>query len=370
MADNLKPYDPNKGFISFRLNPEAIKEELISFVPYNRTLRYLHDNPEAPISETAKIAMSETPILGSLLAGEPVDAAKEAFLFGMPIKSPNLAKKAINKLPQTTQFKPEVYGDGIHSVMAHDPVSNKNWEVYLSGQDGKLHIAPDWVDTKEFMANPQSPSNINQFNEFIDQTNIAHKLNKPRSGELEGRLSIKKVKESNPYDMFAELEPIDEEMLEAARRIKLANNRIADAARWDNVYNDVKQQIKLRPNESLVMFESNPNHAFVYNSKQNHAVDIQGRGTKSDKYRRNNWMGHIPEPGETIIPFNGNTANYFERNYNRLRNDYNAKYQFEDHYVPYENPNQYNLDRIQAEKDYFNSINGPFIEDILHKQRK
>lgn len=24
MADKLKPYDPNKGFISFKLNPDAI----------------------------------------------------------------------------------------------------------------------------------------------------------------------------------------------------------------------------------------------------------------------------------------------------------------------------------------------------------
>ena len=40
MADNLKPYDPNKGFISFRLNPDAIKEELKALIPYYQTLKY------------------------------------------------------------------------------------------------------------------------------------------------------------------------------------------------------------------------------------------------------------------------------------------------------------------------------------------
>ena len=40
MADNLKPYDPNIGFISFRLNPDAIIDELGNQIPYRNTIVY------------------------------------------------------------------------------------------------------------------------------------------------------------------------------------------------------------------------------------------------------------------------------------------------------------------------------------------
>ena len=82
----MEPYNPNKSFIRFRLNPDAIKEELISFIPYNRTLRHIYNNPEGDIRETAKVALSETPVIGSLLAGEPTNAVKEAVLMATPAK--------------------------------------------------------------------------------------------------------------------------------------------------------------------------------------------------------------------------------------------------------------------------------------------
>ena len=136
MADNLKPYNPNKGFISFRLNPEAIKEELISFVPYNRTLSYLHDNPDAPISETAKVAASETPILGSLLAGEPTDAVKEAILFGAPIKSPSKVKAKISKFKPGTEFgTAKGYED---LILAREPGSRKYKAYGIDDDTGEL----------------------------------------------------------------------------------------------------------------------------------------------------------------------------------------------------------------------------------------
>lgn len=75
----------DKSFIEFRLDPDNIKEELSQLIPYYETLKYYHENPDAPISETAKVALNETPFIGSLLRGEPVDAAKEAIIMGMPI---------------------------------------------------------------------------------------------------------------------------------------------------------------------------------------------------------------------------------------------------------------------------------------------
>jgi len=75
----------DKSFIEMRLDPEHIKEELAQIIPYHQTLKFFHENPDASISETAKVAAQETPILGSILRGKPVDAAKEAIIMGMPI---------------------------------------------------------------------------------------------------------------------------------------------------------------------------------------------------------------------------------------------------------------------------------------------
>lgn len=114
MADNLKPYDPNKGFISFRLNPDAIKEEALNLIPWpvGTIAREMYRNPDGSIVETAKQVGRETPVLGSLLSGEYSDAAKESFLFGMPVnmgatsslsRSPKI-KKEIAKSPNREYF--------------------------------------------------------------------------------------------------------------------------------------------------------------------------------------------------------------------------------------------------------------------------
>lgn len=117
----MEPYNPNKSFIQFRLNPDAINEELIYFIPYNRTLRHIYNNPDGYISETANVAASETPILGSLLAGEPTDAVKEAILLAAPgsprykngkIKPDYKASKEINDRIHKQYFGTDAYDAG------------------------------------------------------------------------------------------------------------------------------------------------------------------------------------------------------------------------------------------------------------------
>ena len=100
MADKLKPYDPNKGFISFRLNPDAIKEEALNLIPWpvGTIAREMYRNPDGSIVETAKQVGRETPVLGSLLSGEYSDAAKEAFLLGMPVN--NAANSPLSRSPK------------------------------------------------------------------------------------------------------------------------------------------------------------------------------------------------------------------------------------------------------------------------------
>lgn len=89
----------DKSFIEFRLDPDNIKEELSQLIPYYETLKYYHENPDAPISETAKVALNETPFIGSLLRGEPVDAAKEAFIMGLTPTKIKSIKNYVNKHP-------------------------------------------------------------------------------------------------------------------------------------------------------------------------------------------------------------------------------------------------------------------------------
>ena len=126
----MEPYNPNKSFIKFRLNPDAIKEELISFIPYNRTLRHIYNNPDGDISETANVAASETPILGSLLAGEPTNAVKEAFLMGLPMNTVSKVKADVLANPQRKYINAS--GDLIYA----EP--NKPGSAYYAKDDSKF----------------------------------------------------------------------------------------------------------------------------------------------------------------------------------------------------------------------------------------
>lgn len=92
----------DKSFIEFRLDPDNIKEELSQLIPYYETLKYYHENPDAPISETAKVALNETPFIGSLLRGEPVDAAKEAFIMGLTPTKIKSIQEYVKKHPKST----------------------------------------------------------------------------------------------------------------------------------------------------------------------------------------------------------------------------------------------------------------------------
>lgn len=90
------PKEYKFGPISFRLDPDAIKEEALNLVPWpvGTIAREMYHNPDGSIVETAKQVGRETPIIGSILSGEPTDALKEAILIGMPttksrVKMPN-----------------------------------------------------------------------------------------------------------------------------------------------------------------------------------------------------------------------------------------------------------------------------------------
>lgn len=356
MADNLKPYDPNKGFISFRLNPEAIKEELISFVPYNRTLRHIYNNPEGDIRETAKVAASETPILGSLLAGEPTDAAKEAFLFGVPIKAPATFKKEISNLPKTTKFRQEDY-----YVRAYDPKSGNSWKV-LVDMDGNGRIIPDNLYNKaNFTSNRNPTYKTNDVNKFIDVSTDLHKLNK------NDKLRINPERIDNPYDFDRLQDPVFANSIEG----KLLKEGDDLTARWtgrdprsvsleQRVNNDKAASIlssKLKKGESLLQDKYGNLVVKDKNGKYWHKQINLNTGKIVDEYTVNYT--------EKLNPYSDPMLSKDIKDYNADVKLYNAKYGDEDSFINFKDPRDWQTDVYDARDAYLNSIYGPFYEDIM-----
>lgn len=361
MADNLKPYNPNKGFISFRLNPESIKEELISFVPYNRTLRYLHDNPDAPISETFKVAASETPILGSLLAGEPTDAAKEAFLFGLPIKAPAKFKKEISKLPNTTQFRQE----GSNTVRAYDHKSGDSW-VALLDMDGNGKVLKDNnYNPANFTSNHNPTYNSKEVNKFIDVSNSLHKLN--RTGKPgEHPLMFERNNMFNPYDRLDVNNP-NLPNNSQAQTLKEANElfdrhsgnfglTIERRLRNQDIANKAAPQLK--KGETLVADDYG--NMYIRKGKNNYSFDINSKGKISNKELDNLF-------GEDATPYSDPMLNNDVRKWKSDVKLYNAARELEDNYIyfDYNNPKQWRTEVDKASEDYWNALNGPYFEDIM-----
>lgn len=92
----MEPYNPNKPWLSVNL---PSREELIAMamglIPGGRALKYYHDNPEGPATEFADLLAEDIVpeyrnLIKPALTGEDIDwedAAKEAAMFGTPVKS-------------------------------------------------------------------------------------------------------------------------------------------------------------------------------------------------------------------------------------------------------------------------------------------
>lgn len=184
----MEPYNPNKSFISFRLNPDAIKEELISFVPYNRTLRHIYNNPDGDIRETARVAASETPIIGSLLAGEPTNAVKEAFLMAIPRVGSNG-----KRIADATSLRDAV---NAHPRRKYYNLDNE-FVVYKSGNDYKV------VNTGTDLVPVHGVKPYNNYKEALKDINESEYLTNKYEPINESYYDIKSKQEGlNSYNEF------------------------------------------------------------------------------------------------------------------------------------------------------------------------
>lgn len=360
MADNLKPYDPNKGFISFRLNPEAIKEELISFVPYNRTLRHIYNNPEGDIRETAKVAASETPILGSLLAGEPTNAVQEAFLLGMPVKN----TKALNKLKPGTEFG-LVNGYGNEMILAKEPGARKTKAFGINSETGKLERYTSY-DGETF----GSPTvNRQELDEFIKNSNKLHSM----QDEIRFNPNKTPVGAANAdlgYPRYVE-------DLEGTTNVVFDNDFTGPLGHKYQDYSEIQRIIneaetaKPKGNEQVKWVVSRD--PYTGELRDNYVSKVRLYNPKTGKYRtlggRDTY--NLPDAYPIDIP----DKKIHERDMKLLKNELEAQRNANSMFSRYSddiidldmsNPDKYIDDYHNAYQMYKNALYGPYYQDILN----
>lgn len=217
----------DKSFIEFRLDPDNIKEELSQLIPYYETLKYYHENPDAPISETAKVAAQETPILGSILRGEPVNAAKEAIIMGMPIPQNDFKVFKRSGIVPITQYdvvrdlykknaknlQGKIYIDKNGEYIVKDPNSNYGFsadDLKNLTNENKIWYRKDLVNSpiEYYDATPQNIADTYNEYRFIIDNLSEKKLNKVRRYGSAGediKVGRKTYKPAEFYDTYRTL---------------------------------------------------------------------------------------------------------------------------------------------------------------------
>ena len=85
----MEPYNPNRPFISMKLDGSLLDKMVEAGIPLTRALQYFRDNPEGPASETLNLATDETvPFKWQVRTGNatPASLAEEAVLLAAPMK--------------------------------------------------------------------------------------------------------------------------------------------------------------------------------------------------------------------------------------------------------------------------------------------
>lgn len=408
MADNLKPYYPNKGFISFRLNPEAIKEELISFVPYNRTLRHIYNNPEGDISETAKVAASETPILGSLLAGEPVDAAKEAILLGVPV-GPNY-KQGINDLAnkgyefriskghtlgdEPTQTKGEIYaykrnskGKIVDSKIIKPAETNRNrFDTDKPDYNDYFETKPESPGYYAWYRDKQHYTDVNgqQLNKLIEQSNTAHDL-VPRYADKDPYMESNKdmvnvTYRRDPLNLGESYTTVNGPLAYKLKEMNMID-RVINNIEEANKHKKRGEQVVLKNEDWMNRLNKHPHN--YYKRKEDPQVRL---------YSQRSGMLRRPGTNQNYAMLEGTAdewvynpvidRNLFDTDLKALKaevRDRNMLTDFDPYKVevdyesfrnrpsfsdPYPNIDYHNA-LEQASQEYRDALNGPFLEDLL-----
>lgn len=86
----MEPYNPNKPFISMKLDGSLLDRMVEAGIPFSRALQYFRDNSEGSALETLKTAAEDiVPFYGNYRnGGGPIDYLTEAALMFVPSRVP------------------------------------------------------------------------------------------------------------------------------------------------------------------------------------------------------------------------------------------------------------------------------------------
>lgn len=406
MADNLKPYDPNKGFISFRLNPDAIKEEALNLIPWpvGTIAREMYRNPDGSIVETAKQVGRETPVLGSLLSGEYSDAAKEAILFGFPVgkgyrqEISNLANKGyrFRVSEPTAQIPGHRYTMDEGEIYAYKPDKNgrvsksmvltpRNVSKYKQeglNYDNVYNGKPEQRGYYAWYRDPIKPYKDISGNELlnlIDESNKVHE-------------TVPSLVSRDPYleankDMTGGAIPNSlERSVEGPLAYKLDEmNRIETLLEGiDNAKAHKKLSEDIVIENADIFAARNDNNIDKTTGYKKHEPRVRLYSSRSNTLRRPGSNDKYPMYSRSDYVFNPQIdRNLFETDMKRLQNDIdvrNLQSMFDDYVVPvdpkyfkeyhaYMAKQKYLNDLDMASQPYRDAINGPFLEDLLDYPR-
>ena len=100
----MEPYNPNKPFISMKLDGSLLDRMVEAGIPFSRALQYFRDNPEGSAFETLKTAAEDVvPFYGNYRnGGDLSDYAKEAVMLAMP--TPKGGRMVVPDVTETRMF--------------------------------------------------------------------------------------------------------------------------------------------------------------------------------------------------------------------------------------------------------------------------
>ena len=411
MADNLKPYDPNKGFISFRLNPDAIKEEALNLIPWpvGTIAREMYRNPDGSAIETVKQVGRETPVLGSILSGEPTDALKEAILLGVPVgpKYKQGIKDLANKgyefrisKGHTIGSEPTQTTGEIYAYKRNSKGKITSSKVIRPEETNRIHRLdtdkPEYNDY--FETRPESPGyyawyrdkqhytdvNGQQLSKLIDESNAAHDL-VPRYADQDPFMESNKdmVNVTYPRDPINLGESYTTVNGPLAYKLKEMNmiDRVINNIEEANKHKKRGEQVVLHNEDFMNRLNKRPYH--YYQRKEDPQVRLYS--PRSGMLRRpgtnqnypmlegtsNEWV-YNPVIDRNMFTTDLKALQSEVRDRNMLTDfdpykvevDYNSfrnRPRFAD---PYPDMN-YHSELEKASKEYRDALNGPFLEDLL-----
>lgn len=370
MADNLKPYNPNKGPISIRLNPDAIKEEALNLIPYpfGTIAREMYYNPDGSAIETAKQVGREFPVLGSLLSGEPVNALKEAILLGAPVKLNSSLNKVKNS--KSRNYYVDSHGD--------------LWQ-------SRNKLGMERLTSRNELVNGLNPKNLNAVSRLNKNEAIKYLEDSKNASQFVIDHDIKATTEVNPFERnyIKNQDPATRAMREDAEKLiarEDAINKFKDLDDLANAYNNSLNDKKwdgtrwFNKGEELHWLPED----MPYNRHEPVLISYKPGGNtvaevttspfnegKASSMGREKLSEYYPAPLKRTDPIKYKPYINKDLDQRMLNEDaalYNIKYDLNDNFINYISRDQYLNDMDAASQAYRNAIHGPYMEDIFINQ--